>query len=238
MVANAFSIAGAILIIVFRRHRLSGFCRLPAIEIGAAVLADAIGIPIAMPCMVEISAGIFPTFIANVVKIRILDAQIYAAIVADRTVGNHTGISFSVQKMDCGRAFVANAIVVFIHAVIFFGGASKQSCTAADLTLAVVTPDPVSVRDCAQLSRVLLQNGVENQKLIINRVPQKLKGPIQDLDQVLDGTGIMLQGVVPYSDQLQAAALDGKPLLPGKENTAFSNIAARLCGQYRPLAVR
>ena len=118
------------------------------------------------------------------------------------------------------------------------GNMVRQSCAAADLTLAVVTPDPVSVRDCAQLSRVLLQNGVENQKLIINRVPKKLKGAIEDLDEVLDGTGIMLQGVVPYSEELQAAALAGKPLLPGKEKAAFSNIAARLCGQYRPLSVR
>ena len=114
----------------------------------------------------------------------------------------------------------------------------RQSCAAADLTLAVVTPDPVSVRDCAQLSRVLLQNGVESQKIIINQVPKKLKGAIGDLDEVLDGTGIMLQGVGPFSEELQAAALAGRPLLPGKEQTAFSNIAARLCGQTRPLAFR
>ena len=114
----------------------------------------------------------------------------------------------------------------------------RQSCTAADLTLAVVTPDPVSVRDCAQLSRVLLQNGVENQRLIINQVPKKLKGAIRDLDEVLDGTGIMLQGVVSYSEELQAAALAGRPLPPGREQNAFSNISARLCGQARPLAIR
>lgn len=118
------------------------------------------------------------------------------------------------------------------------GSFVRQGCAAADLTLAVVDPDPLSVRGCAQLSRVLLQNGTENQRLIINRVPQRLKGAIRDLDQVIDGTGIMLQGVIPCSQELQNAALDGKPLPSGKEKTAFSNIAARLCGQATPLAIR
>ncbi len=118
------------------------------------------------------------------------------------------------------------------------GGLVRQSCAAADLTLAVVTPDIVSVRDCAQLSRVLLQLGVDRQKLIINRVPKKLTGRIQDLDEVIDKTGIMLQGVVPYSEELSEAAAMGRPLPGGKTKTVFASIAARLCGQKRPLCIR
>ena len=114
----------------------------------------------------------------------------------------------------------------------------RQSCAAADLTLAVATPDGVSVRDCAQLSRLLLQAGAKNQKLIINRVPQKLTGTVQDLDQVIDGTGIMLQGVVPLDNEISQAAAGGIPLPAGKAKTAFANIAARLCGRHIPLCIR
>lgn len=114
----------------------------------------------------------------------------------------------------------------------------RQSCAAADLTLAVVTPDGVSVRDCAQLSRLLLQAGAENQKLIINRVPQKLSGTVQDLDQVIDGTGIMLQGVVPFSQEIGLAAAQGTALPAGTARMAFGNIAARLCGRSVPLCIR
>jgi len=114
----------------------------------------------------------------------------------------------------------------------------RQTCAAADITLAVVTPDSVSVRDCAQLSRLLLQAGAENQKLIINRVPQKLTGSLQDLDQVIDGTGVMLQGVVPLSQEVVQASARGIPLPEGRAKTAFANIAARLCGQHRPLCIR
>lgn len=117
------------------------------------------------------------------------------------------------------------------------GGLVRRSCAAADLTLAVVTPDGVAVRDCAQLSRVLLQAGASQQKLIINQVPKKLTG-LPDLDAVIDGTGIGLIGVVPWEEELKTAAAGGAPLATGKAKTAVSNIAARLCGQTRPLCIR
>ena len=114
----------------------------------------------------------------------------------------------------------------------------RQSCAAADLTLAVVTPDRVAVRDCAQLSRVLLEAGADRQKLIINRVSPKLKGAIQDLDDVIDGAGIGLLGVVPLADEVTFAAAGGTPLAAGQAKLAFGNIAARLCGGERPLCIR
>ncbi|MBR5558876.1 MAG: AAA family ATPase [Oscillospiraceae bacterium] len=113
----------------------------------------------------------------------------------------------------------------------------RQSAEVSDLVLAVVTPNQIAVRDCAQLSRVLQQRA-PLQRLVINRVPKKLNGSIQDLDEVIDRTGIMLLGVLPDSEVIQTAAEDGKALAEGKEKTAFENLAARLCGQYRPLVIR
>lgn len=117
------------------------------------------------------------------------------------------------------------------------GGLVRQSCAAADLTLAVVTPDLLAVRDCAQLSRVLRQAGAQNQKLIINQVAKKPVG-LCDLDAVMDGTGIGLIGVVPWEEELKTAACSGAPLAAGRAKTAVSNIAARLCGRSRPLYIR
>ncbi|MBP0962733.1 MAG: P-loop NTPase [Oscillospiraceae bacterium] len=112
-----------------------------------------------------------------------------------------------------------------------------QTAFAADLVLAVTLPNGVAVRDCAQLSRLLVQSNVP-QRLIINQVPKKLRGNIQDLDEVIDRTGIMLLGVVPESLEIEAAAEGGNPLPTGKEKTVFANIAARLCGQPTPLLIR
>lgn len=118
------------------------------------------------------------------------------------------------------------------------GGFVRQSCAAADLVLAVVTPDQVAVRDCAQLSRVLLQGGTGHQRLLINRVATKAPNPIADLDMVLDRTGIQLMGVVPESPQLRTAAAEGTPLPPGPAQKALAALAARLCGQSCPLVIR
>ena len=57
----------------------------------------------------------------------------------------------------------------------------RQSAEVSDLVLAVVTPNQIAERDCAQLSRVLQQRA-PLQRLVINRVPKKLNGSIQDLD--------------------------------------------------------
>jgi len=112
-----------------------------------------------------------------------------------------------------------------------------QSAQAADLVLAVVTPSQIAVRDCAQLSRVL-QQGTTLQRLIINRVPKKRKGGIQDLDEVIDRTGIQLLGVLPDSEEIQTAAEAGRTLPAGKEREAFASIAQRLCGKQKTLVIR
>mgnify|MGYP003377858008 FL=1 len=64
------------------------------------------------------------------------------------------------------------------------------------------------------------------------------RGPIPDLDEVIDTVGARLLGVLPESTALPLAAVSGRALPEGTAATAFSNIARRLEGEQVPLAVQ
>ena len=116
------------------------------------------------------------------------------------------------------------------------GPVVRMGCAAADLTAAVVTPDPPAVRAATALGRVL--QGARSAKMIINMVPPVLLGPLPDLDAVMDGVGMELLGVVPLEPQVARAAAGGVPLGRCRARTAFDNIAARLCKEPRPLCIK
>lgn len=105
----------------------------------------------------------------------------------------------------------------------------------------VTTPDSLSVRACAQLSRELLEAGARNLRLVINNVPAQVL-PIygaRDFDDVIDQVGAQLIGVIPASPKLAYSANNGEPLDEASLTVeVFGNLAARLQGQKRPLLIR
>ena len=103
-----------------------------------------------------------------------------------------------------------------------------------DAALLVTTPDAVSVRGTASASAALWQAGLQNQRLVINQVPRMLmrSGTIGDLDDVIDGTGVQLIGLVPEDQGVKAATAAAAPLGRCPAKVAFDNIAARVCGRY------
>ncbi len=111
----------------------------------------------------------------------------------------------------------------------------------ADRALVVVTPDPIAARDGFQVSRLLSAKGIENQRLVINRVKARYQRLelLPDLDEVIDQVGVQLIGVIPEDEGVLRAMAKGEMLLPDcKAAQAFENLAARVLGEYRPLAVR
>lgn len=111
----------------------------------------------------------------------------------------------------------------------------------SQLALLVLTPDPVALRDGHIVADVLYQNGLENVRLVVNRVaPNSFdKGAVADLDECIDTVAVQLIAVLPESIALQRSAAAGQPLA---NNTlayrAFDNLARRIMGQEVPLAVR
>lgn len=112
---------------------------------------------------------------------------------------------------------------------------------AADKALVVCSPDPVCVRGSVAVREMLDELGVREKGLIINRFNGEFFDTVsayEDLDAVIDDTGIRLMGVVPEDYSLAAAYLKGKAA-PGtlRGMMAISRITARFEGEMIPIVL-
>lgn len=108
----------------------------------------------------------------------------------------------------------------------------------ADLALVVVTPDPVCVRDGAQMAQALERNGFRNHRLLINRVEEKMlkRAVLADLDAVIDGVGSQLIGVFPSMEEIPMRMTRGLSLRPNHPALRIAEaVSRRMDGEYVPL---
>ena len=104
----------------------------------------------------------------------------------------------------------------------------------------VLTADPVCLRAGRLVSDMLVQRGLTQLRLVINRLqPHRLRRMgIADLDWCIDQVAARLLGVVPESEAIALAAATGAPLPPtGREAEIFRRMARRLNGDECPLVV-
>lgn len=129
---------------------------------------------------------------------------------------------------------------IFIDCPAGIGTGFASAVAAAKRAIVVSNPDPVCVRDSDKVRRLLLEKGISEQRLIINRFHNssfKKIGCYRDLDSVIDASGIRLIGIVPEDVQLVAAAARSQPSPARAPGTmAFKRIAARTEGEQVPLA--
>lgn len=116
----------------------------------------------------------------------------------------------------------------------------RSAAAAAQRGLAVATPDAVSLRGCETTRRALEEEGISQQRLIVNRFSAaafRTQKTFRDLDHVIDTAGIRLIGVVPEDPAIPLRESAGEPL-PEKSPAAlaFARMAARLEGETIPLA--
>ena len=105
----------------------------------------------------------------------------------------------------------------------------------------VANTEPTSVRGCANVKKRLAELGKQNVRLVINRFSRtgfKELGVYEDLDAVIDQTGIQLLGIVTENRQVVYAIQKGLSYT-GRCTAlkAVDNLAARIDGEARPLAV-
>lgn len=95
--------------------------------------------------------------------------------------------------------------------------------------ICICNPNPVSVRDAANISDLLADIG-RNGRLVINRFERYfIKNPVfSNLDDIINETGLSLLGIVPESEKLRLAFLNGKFPSKGHDFKAFCRIASRL----------
>ncbi len=114
----------------------------------------------------------------------------------------------------------------------------RAASGVSDQAIAVVTPDPVAVRDGAIVVGELERHGVKKIRLLLNKVLLTVQGqnPIPDLDECIDGVGAQLIGVVMNSPYLYSCATSGTaPDQESLEWEIFRRIAKRIIGEYEPL---
>ena len=110
-----------------------------------------------------------------------------------------------------------------------------------DAALVPCSHSPSSVRAAEQTGEFLRECGVNETKLIVNGFDPDgvIRGGRMSLTELIDSTGLMLTGVVPYDRELELCSDSGETIgtLPKSSNTrrAFMNIAARLDGGQSPL---
>lgn len=115
----------------------------------------------------------------------------------------------------------------------------EVSLAVSQSALIVVTPDPVAVRDGASVASLVLSHGIENLKLVINRVPARPRRlTVETLDTVIDRVGVQLIGTVPEDEAVFLSSALGQALPVGSPaRREFESIASRIRGKYIPLSI-
>ncbi|MBQ1281421.1 MAG: AAA family ATPase [Oscillospiraceae bacterium] len=116
------------------------------------------------------------------------------------------------------------------------GAGFRLASAHADRILVIAGCDPASLRDAASVSTLL---GGKSARLIVNRViPKRFSQMHTTVDDIIDGTGLQLLGLVPEDATVPLSAARGNALVlcGGKKAAkACLNIARRLRGRTVPL---
>ncbi len=114
------------------------------------------------------------------------------------------------------------------------------SAAGADRAIVVSTPDLVCVRSACIAARKIDKLGIEDVRLIINRILRRdiIKGRLLNIDSVIDSTEVQLIGVVPEDSKIRFGSM-GMSIYEENQLSydALTNIAARITGEYIPLDI-
>jgi len=146
-------------------------------------------------------------------------------------------------SVTCFRDFLESLRQQFDYCLIDapagIGAGFTLACSAADRILVVSGSGPASLRDAASVAWILAERPRGSVQLVVNRIVPKLFRRMKTtVDDMMDGVGLPLLGIVPEDVSVTLAAALGTPLIlyTGKQAAkACLNIARRLCGQAVPL---
>ncbi len=128
---------------------------------------------------------------------------------------------------------------VLLDAPAGVGTMFRLALRFADEAALVALADPASQRDAARTAQLLLQQRRIPARIIVNRAIVRLFAKMRaTVDDVMDGVGLPLLGVVPEDAAVTLAAAEGKPLVQYTYHgaaLACLHIAKRLCGQRVPI---
>lgn len=109
----------------------------------------------------------------------------------------------------------------------------------ADQIIVASTPDPASLRDASRAVDLLALEHITQLRLVVNRVEPKMFSRMHlTIDDMMDGVGLPLIGMVPEDPNVVLAAASNTALIlkTGRgASVACLHIARRLCGKRTPL---
>lgn len=112
----------------------------------------------------------------------------------------------------------------------------ENSVAAADRAVIIVNPEVTSVRDADRVIGKLDAKGIEDHKVLINRLDPKMtaSGEMLDVEDIIDILSVKLLGVVPEDRDITVSTNRGEPIVMNDESIAgkaFMNIARRITGE-------
>lgn len=116
----------------------------------------------------------------------------------------------------------------------------ENSVIGADKAVIVVNPEITSVRDADRVIGKLDAKGLEDHKIIVNRLNYKMteNGDMLDVNDIVETLSVGLLGVVPDDKDITVSTNKGEPIVLQKDSysgQAFLNIARRITGEKVPL---
>lgn len=128
---------------------------------------------------------------------------------------------------------------VFIDSPAGIGNGFYNAIAGASRAIIVSTPENTAIRDADRAAGIIIDNGVADAKLVINRVRPDLikKKLVANIDQVIDGVSLQLIGLMPEDENVLIMNNRGKSIVTIKSPAAkaINNIASRLEGENVPL---
>lgn len=115
------------------------------------------------------------------------------------------------------------------------GGGFRLAASGADMAVIVSTGDLTSLRDGQRAAAELRGMGVENLRLLVNRVRARAYRRVRrNIDEIIDTVGVRLLGVVREDDRVAEAGNLEVPLMLYRArlvNRQFLRIARRIAGE-------
>lgn len=114
-----------------------------------------------------------------------------------------------------------------------------NAIAGADRALVVTTPEVSAIRDADRIIGLLEANGIDNIKLIVNRLRPDLikRGDMMSIDDVAEILAIDLIGAVPDDESVVISTNQGNPIVGSSTlaGHAYMNISRRVIGEQIPL---
>lgn len=112
----------------------------------------------------------------------------------------------------------------------------ENAVMGADRAIVVTVPEMTSVRDADRIIGLLEKHGIDDVKVVINRIRQKAvkNGNLLSTEEILEILSVNLIGAVAEDETVSGAANKGKPCVLNEKSIAgkaYMNIAKRVMGE-------